>query len=143
MKLQQLEGKTAVVQVGFGMTLWVHDDPQVMLSFAERKVKDTHVMLDSFIRYTTEVPIENCDIYLGRYVLSREQALSLIGKHDLVVQQFRPLDNGQECSGEIANIFTIESTKNQLSGSPITDLGGGMYSTSPFTVDRLKVKQIK
>ena len=140
-RIEQLDGKIATIQVDFEPIFWTHDDPEVILSFAEKKVDSLEP--SSFIRYSSRTPIEGCQqSVFGRFVLdSRKVALELIGTHDLIVQQHRLLENGKESIGAIADIFTIESTKKQLGISPSSELGGGMTALHP--VSRFKVKQIK
>jgi hypothetical protein len=146
-KIKKLQGNIASIQVGFEPVFWVHSDPEVLLSFAEKKVKCKDRDADKYqrtIHYSSRDKIEGVDPQplIGNYRLeSREQALTLIGTHDLIVQEIFILDDGRESCGNIADIFTIKETTEQISTKPITELGGGIYASSP--VAHFKVKKIK
>lgn len=141
MLLNKLDGKIATIQVDFEPIFWTHNDPEVILTFAEKKVSSLEP--SSFIRYSSRARIEGCQqSVFGRYVLdSRKDALKLVGTYDLIVQQYSLLENGKESFGNIADIFTIESTKKQLGIPSSSEIGGGMTAINP--VSRFKVKEIK
>lgn len=145
---EKLQGKIASIQYEFEPIFWVHSDPEVVLSFAEKKIKNKEASnLESYFCYSSRTPVpESIEVIkkppLRNNVLkNREDVLSLIGTHDLFVQQHFILEDGSESRGRIADIFTIESTARQLGLSPETDLGNGMIARS--VVSSFKVKEIK
>jgi hypothetical protein len=144
-----LEGKLASVQAEFEPIFWVHTDPAKILRFAEESVcgrlefeselkeaqesisspaisKQVGVMLraeyagkiQSRIDGKTLVYSRHEDIHSGnKSVITREEALSLVG-----IESFRVQDCTDDMSGPVAEIFTIDATREQVAGPEFIDV---------------------
>lgn len=139
-----LEGKLASVQAEFEPIFWVHTDPAKILRFAEESVcgrlefefelkeaqesisspailKQIGVMLRADYVGKIQSLIDGKTLVYSKHesnaVITREEALSLVGK-----ESFRVQDCTDDMSGPVAEIFTIDATREQVSGPEFIDV---------------------
>ena len=147
-----LDGKLASVQAEFEPIFWVHIDPEKILRFAEESVcgrlefehelnevqesissstilKQVGVMLQAEYVDKIQSLIDGKTLVYSKSesdaVITREEALSLVGK-----ESFRVQDCTDDISGPVAEIFTIDETIEQIFGPEFIDV-------QPFVAKRV------
>lgn len=160
-----LNDNLASVQASFEPVFWVHTDPEIILKFAEKSIcgrldyeyelknlgeslssqaaqaamQKVADILKKEYEDSIESKIANKTIVYSLYndkqdKITRDQALALVGK-----ESFRVQDCTNNVRGQVADVFTIEETRKQVTGPEYVNIAPfvGRRITASFELRKI------
>ena len=140
--MQMLDDHLASVQASFEPVFWVHEDAETILRFAEKSIcgrleyeyevrnlgeslssqaaqaamQKVAAILKKEYEDSIEANIASKTLVYSLYSdkqneITREQALTFVGK-----ESFRVQDRTNNAYGQVADVFTIKETREQVTG---------------------------